>query len=39
MIFLLSNYFVGHQIKEDERGSARGMYAEEIHIQDFDGEN
>jgi hypothetical protein len=39
MIFLLSNCFFGDQIKEDETGSAHGMYAEDISIQDFDGEN
>jgi hypothetical protein len=40
MIFLCTNYYLGDQIKEDETGSACGMYAgEEISIQGFDGEN
>jgi hypothetical protein len=39
MIFPLTNYFLGDQITEDEIGTARGMYAEEISIHDFDREN
>jgi len=40
MIFLLTNYYLGDQIKEDEIGTACGMNeGEEISIQGFDGEN
>ena len=40
MIFLLTNYYLGDQSKEDEIGSACGMYGgEDIFIQGFDGEN
>ena len=40
MIFLLTNYYLRDQIKEDEVGSAGGMYeGEDISVQGFDGEN
>ena len=39
MIFLLTNYYLGYQSK-DEIDSACGMYrGQEIFIQGFDGEN
>jgi len=40
MIFLLTNYYLGDQIKEDEVGSASGKYeGEDKSVQCFDGEN